>query len=65
MMTGTMKRWIHDHGLTGAAIAAMAGMQKRAFYDQLSGIKPAQPELRKTLLGIYGMTEQEYEEAMP
>lgn len=63
-MTVSMRRWLTDHGLTGAQVADRAGVRVRDFYEQLSGRAPVQPELTTTLRSIYGMTEAEYREAV-
>lgn len=63
-MTPNMKRWLTDHGLTAVQVADKAGVRIRDLYDSLSGKRPVQPELQSTLRSVYGMTEQEYREAV-
>lgn len=63
-MTAQMRRWLTAHGLTAVQVADKAGVRIRDLYDSLSGRRPVQPELQSTLLGVYGMTEAEYREAV-
>lgn len=65
MMTRAMKTWLTDHGLTAIQVANRAGMDIRKMYRQLGGRAPVQKELTDTLCGIFGITEQEYQEAIP
>lgn len=64
-MTPNMKRWLHEHGLTAVQVAERAGILVPDMYRQLSGTMPVNPALRDTLCGIYGMSEDEYREAIP
>lgn len=64
-MTERMRGWLRDHGLTATQVADKAGVSHRDLYDELNGKKPVEPELTTTLRRIYGMSEQEYREAVP
>ena len=64
-MTPTMKRWLHEHGLTAVQVAERAGILVPDIYRQLSGGMTPDPSLRDTLCGVYGMTAKEYQEAIP
>ena len=64
-MTPNMKRWLHEHGLTVVQVAQKAGLLIPDMYRQLSGTMPVNPALRDTLCGIYGMSADEYREAIP
>lgn len=64
-MTATMKRWLHEHGLTAVETARKAGVLVPDIYRQLRGTMPVDPALRDTLCGVYGMTQREYKEALP
>lgn len=65
-MTKAMKRFIMGRGITALTLAERCGLVvKRDIYDMLNGFVPPSKELHDVLCGIYGMTEQEFQEAMP
>ena len=64
-MTLKMNTWLHEHGLTAVQVAERAGILVPDIYRQLSGGMAPDPSLRDTLCGVYGMTADEYREAMP
>ncbi|MBQ5339787.1 MAG: helix-turn-helix transcriptional regulator [Oscillospiraceae bacterium] len=64
-MTLKMRKWIHEHGVTAARIGELAGVEPQKLYRWLRGEQEPGPELRATLCGIFGMTDQEYQEAVP
>lgn len=64
-MTPTMKKWLHERGITAVAVAEKAGIPRGDLYRQLRGTMPMAPELRHTLRRTFGMTAREYEEAIP
>lgn len=64
-MKMAMKRWLREHGTTAARVAELAGVDRPKLYRWLRGDQEAGPELRQTLCGILGMTEQEYQEVVP
>ena len=63
-MTPKMKAWLRDRGLCAAHVARRAGVTNYGFYRMLRGQKPVTIEVRQTLTNIFGMTEQEYKEAL-
>lgn len=63
-MTPKMKHWLRDRGLCASHVARRAGVENYEFYRMLGGHKPVAPEVRYTLTVIFGMTEQEYKEAL-
>lgn len=63
-MTPKMKTWLRDRGLCAVDVARKAGIRYYDFYRMLRGQKPVTIEVRQTLTGIFGMTEQEYKEAL-
>lgn len=64
-MTLKMRMWLREHGVTAARICDVAGVDRPKLYRWLRGEQEAGPELHRTLCGIFGMTEQEYQEAVP
>ena len=63
-MTPKMKHWLRDRGLCASQVARRAGVTNYDFYRMLRGQKPVTIEVRQTLTNIFGMTEQEYKEAL-
>lgn len=63
-MTPKMKTWLRDRGLCAVDVARRAGVTNYDFYRMLRGQKPIAPEVHQTLTVIFGMTEQEYKEAL-
>ena len=65
-MTAKMKQWLHDHGITGLDVMRKAGIYNRHyFYRVINGTYPAPKQLHDTLCCVFGMTEEEWREAMP
>lgn len=65
-MTSKMKEWLHDRGLTLLQVSKRAGIIiPRDCYKMLSGRKKFDPKLKTTLIRVYGMTEKEFQEAVP
>lgn len=64
-MTLKMRMWLHEHGVTAVRLGELVGVDTPKLYRWLRGDQEPGPELRQTLCGILGMTEQEYQEAVP
>ena len=64
-MRPEMKRWLHDHGLTASRVANVARISYPNLYRQLSGRMKPDPALRDALISVFGMTVQEFREAVP
>ena len=65
-MTAAMKNWLHDHGLTAIETMRRAGIFNRHyFYRVLDGTYPAPKNLHDTMCNVYGMSEEEWTEAIP
>lgn len=65
-MTSYMKKWLNERGLTAMQVAEKAGLYiPTDIYRQLNGSMPVSSALRETLIGVYGMTAKEYQEAIP
>ena len=63
-MTPKMKAWLRDRGLCAVDVARKAGIRYYDFYRMIDGKKSIAPEVHETLTNIFGMTEQEYKEAL-
>ena len=67
-MTATMKKWLHEHGVTALQVARTAGIEEpEQIWRVLHGRKSSPETLQQfadTLRRVYGMTEQELKEAI-
>lgn len=64
-MKQKMRKWLTSRGLTAVRVADVAGIRVVDMYRQLNGDMDKDPALRETLCGIFGMTVQEFREAIP
>ena len=65
-MTGAMKKFLHERGLTAVQVAERAGLPVPSdIWRMLSGERKMHPAFKETLCRIYGMTEAEWKEAAP